>query len=36
MNEESKNIDDDFEHAFDAYERKDYKAAYKLLLSLAD
>ena len=36
MNEESKNSDDDFEHAFDAYEREDYKTAYKLFLSLAN
>ena len=36
MNEESKNSDDDFEHACDAYEREDYKTAYKLFLSLAN
>jgi hypothetical protein len=29
MNDESKNSDDDFEHAVDAYERQDYKTAYK-------
>ena len=36
MNEESKNRDDDFEHAWDVLEREDYKTAYKLFLSLAD
>ena len=36
MNDESKNSDDEFEHAFDAYEREDYKTAYKLFLSLAN
>ena len=35
MNEESKNSDDDFEHACDVFEREDYKTAYKLFLSLA-
>ena len=36
MNNESYDYDDDFEHATDAYERKDYKTAYKLLLPLAE
>ena len=36
MNEESKNRDDDFEHACDVFEREDYKTAYKLFLSLAN
>ena len=30
MNNESNDFDDDFEHAVDAYEREDYKTAYKL------
>jgi len=29
-------LDDDFEHAVDAYEREDYKTAYKLFLPLAE
>ena len=36
MNNESYDYDDDFEHATDAYERKDYKTAYKLFLTLAE
>ena len=36
MNEESKNSDNDFEHACDVFEREDYKTAYKLFLSLAN
>ena len=36
MNDESKNSDDDLEHACDVLEREDYKTAYKLFLSLAD
>ena len=36
MNNESNDFDDDFEHAVDAYEREDYKTAYKLFLPLAE
>ena len=36
MNNESNDFDDDFEHAADAYEREDYKTAYKLFLPLAE
>ena len=36
MNNESYDYDDDFEYATDAYERKDYKTAYKLFLTLAE
>jgi len=36
MNEESEDLIDDFDHALDAYEREDYKAAYRLFLQLAE
>ena len=36
MNNKSNDFDDDFEHAVDAYEREDYKTAYKLFLPLAE
>ena len=36
MNNESNDFDDDFEYAVDAYEREDYKTAYKLFLPLAE
>ena len=36
MKEESKKIDDDFEHALDAWKREDYKTAYKLFFTLAE
>ena len=36
LNNESNDFDDDFEHAVDAYEREDYKTAYKLFLPLAE
>ena len=35
MNNESYDYDDDFEYAADAFNRKDYKTAYKLFLPLA-
>jgi len=36
MNNESEDFIDDFEHALDAYERKDYKAAFKLWFPIAE
>ena len=36
MKKDSKNSDDDFEHACDVLEREDYKTAYKLILPLAE
>ena len=36
MNNESYDYDDDFEHAADAFERNDYKTAYKSFLPLAE
>ena len=36
MNDQSQIFNDDFEHALDAYKRKDYKAAYKLWLPIAE